>query len=109
MENTDKDECILALTSYQQLLLNRDICEGDCARGQNCPTGCKFIVYDFIYNFLVSFPLCYLLVFIFFIFHFHFNYNDNFVHFYLFDFLFDLNQLLRFTAIIKHLDFIYFN
>lgn len=43
MELVDKDECTVALTSYQQLLLNRDICEGDCVRGQNCPTGCELI------------------------------------------------------------------
>ncbi|XP_055312819.1 mucin-5AC [Sitodiplosis mosellana] len=39
MESLDKDECAVALTSYQQLLLNNDICEGNCVRGQSCPTG----------------------------------------------------------------------
>lgn len=39
MELSDRDECSLALNSYQRLLMNRDICEGDCSRGQNCPTG----------------------------------------------------------------------
>lgn len=39
MEISDKDECTSALNSYKQLLMNKDICEGNCVRGQSCPTG----------------------------------------------------------------------
>lgn len=39
MEVSDKDLCTVALNSYEQLLLNNDICEGNCVRGQSCPTG----------------------------------------------------------------------
>lgn len=39
MEVSDKDECTMALSSYEQLLSNNHICEGNCARGQSCPTG----------------------------------------------------------------------
>lgn len=39
MEVSDKDECTMALSSYEQLLSNNYICEGNCARGQSCPTG----------------------------------------------------------------------
>lgn len=42
MEVTDKDECTIALSSYERLLSNKDICEGDCAPGENCPTGGRF-------------------------------------------------------------------
>lgn len=36
---SDMSQCSTALSSYQQLLTNKDICEGNCSRGQNCPTG----------------------------------------------------------------------
>lgn len=36
---SDMSQCSTALSCYQQLLTNKDICEGNCARGQNCPTG----------------------------------------------------------------------
>lgn len=39
MEVSDKDECKIALNSYEQLLSNNDICEGNCVRGKSCPTG----------------------------------------------------------------------
>lgn len=39
METSDKYQCIVALSSYEQLLSNNDICEGNCARGRQCPTG----------------------------------------------------------------------
>ncbi|XP_031630509.1 dual specificity protein phosphatase 12 [Contarinia nasturtii] len=39
MELSDKNLCTVALNSYEQLLLNNDICEGNCVRGQSCPTG----------------------------------------------------------------------
>ncbi|KDR17551.1 hypothetical protein L798_08461, partial [Zootermopsis nevadensis] len=35
----DEEQCRLMLSSYQSLILSRDLCEGDCAMGQTCPTG----------------------------------------------------------------------
>ncbi|PNF14174.1 Dual specificity protein phosphatase 22 [Cryptotermes secundus] len=35
----DEEQCHLMLSSYQSLILSRDLCEGDCAMGQTCPTG----------------------------------------------------------------------
>lgn len=49
MELLDKDECALALNCYEQLLSNKDICEGNCARGQSCPTGALTQFYLFIF------------------------------------------------------------
>lgn len=39
METSDKHQCTIALTSYERLLSNNDICEGNCAKGRHCPTG----------------------------------------------------------------------
>lgn len=39
LAQSDREQCALALTNYRELLSNRDICEGDCVRGQECPTG----------------------------------------------------------------------
>lgn len=39
METSDKYQCTVALSSYEQLLSNNDICEGNCAKGRQCPTG----------------------------------------------------------------------
>lgn len=39
METSDKQQCTVALSSYEQLLSNNDICEGNCTRGRHCPTG----------------------------------------------------------------------
>ncbi|KAG4078955.1 hypothetical protein HA402_010907 [Bradysia odoriphaga] len=36
---SDMDQCSNALSSYEELLSNKDICEGNCSRGQTCPTG----------------------------------------------------------------------
>lgn len=36
---TDEQQCRSLLRSYQSLILSRDLCEGDCAMGQACPTG----------------------------------------------------------------------
>lgn len=55
MEVSDKDECTVALSSYERLLSNKDICEGDCVRGQNCPTGGAKELLIFIFDFSVSF------------------------------------------------------
>lgn len=35
----DEEHCRLMLSSYQSLILSRNLCEGDCAMGQTCPTG----------------------------------------------------------------------
>lgn len=35
----DEEACRCMLRSYQSLVLSRDLCEGDCAMGQPCPTG----------------------------------------------------------------------
>lgn len=39
MEMSDRNECSIALSSYEELLSNKNICEGNCVRGDNCPTG----------------------------------------------------------------------
>ncbi|KAH8419520.1 hypothetical protein KR222_004068 [Zaprionus bogoriensis] len=39
LEQLDRVKCGLALDNYQELLQNRDICEGNCSRGEKCPTG----------------------------------------------------------------------
>lgn len=39
LESQDEEQCHLMLSSYQSLILSRDLCEGDCAMGQTCPTG----------------------------------------------------------------------
>uniref|UniRef100_A0A0A9YY25 Dual specificity protein phosphatase 15 n=2 Tax=Lygus hesperus TaxID=30085 RepID=A0A0A9YY25_LYGHE len=36
---TDEAECHLILQSYEGLLLSRNLCEGNCAMGEVCPTG----------------------------------------------------------------------
>lgn len=47
LEEIDKDQCIVALSSYAELLLNKDICEGNCSRGEKCPTGGVAFYIDF--------------------------------------------------------------
>ncbi|XP_046396981.1 dual specificity protein phosphatase 22-like [Ischnura elegans] len=37
--DSDEEQCQLLLVSYQSLILSRDICDGQCAYGQVCPTG----------------------------------------------------------------------
>ncbi|KAH8261506.1 hypothetical protein KR044_010350, partial [Drosophila immigrans] len=39
LEQLDRIKCGTALDNYQELLQNRDICEGNCSRGEKCPTG----------------------------------------------------------------------
>lgn len=39
LEQLDRVKCAMALDSYQELLQNKDICEGNCSRGEKCPTG----------------------------------------------------------------------
>ncbi|XP_004537744.1 tyrosine-protein phosphatase vhp-1 isoform X2 [Ceratitis capitata] len=39
LEQLDRSKCSAALDNYQELLQNRDICEGNCTRGEKCPTG----------------------------------------------------------------------
>ncbi|XP_011200620.2 dual specificity protein phosphatase 15 isoform X1 [Bactrocera dorsalis] len=39
LEHLDRSKCSAALDNYQELLQNRDICEGNCTRGEKCPTG----------------------------------------------------------------------
>ncbi|XP_055383576.1 dual specificity protein phosphatase 15 isoform X2 [Condylostylus longicornis] len=39
LEESDREKCMIALNSYEELLQNRDICEGNCNRGEKCPTG----------------------------------------------------------------------
>lgn len=36
---SDSNQCSNALSCYKELLSNKNICEGNCARGLNCPTG----------------------------------------------------------------------
>ncbi|KAK9502206.1 hypothetical protein O3M35_011020 [Rhynocoris fuscipes] len=36
---TDEAECQILLNSYEGLLLSKNICEGNCAMGEVCPTG----------------------------------------------------------------------
>lgn len=44
---SDRDQCSHALNSYEQLLSNKDICEGNCSRGERCPTGGISFYIDF--------------------------------------------------------------
>ncbi|XP_013110969.2 serine/arginine repetitive matrix protein 2 isoform X1 [Stomoxys calcitrans] len=39
LEKLDRIKCMAALDNYEELLQNRDICEGNCVRGEKCPTG----------------------------------------------------------------------
>uniref|UniRef100_A0A6P4FAV9 Dual specificity protein phosphatase 15 n=1 Tax=Drosophila rhopaloa TaxID=1041015 RepID=A0A6P4FAV9_DRORH len=39
LEQLDRTKVATALDNYQELLQNRDICEGNCSRGEKCPTG----------------------------------------------------------------------
>lgn len=39
LENLDRDKCMMALDNYQELLQNKHICEGNCVKGAQCPTG----------------------------------------------------------------------
>ncbi|XP_067642740.1 tyrosine-protein phosphatase vhp-1 isoform X2 [Eurosta solidaginis] len=39
LEQLDRTKCSQALHNYQELLQNKDICEGNCSRGEKCPTG----------------------------------------------------------------------
>ncbi|GAB0094006.1 uncharacterized protein DMENIID0001_092060 [Sergentomyia squamirostris] len=39
LEPLDRQQCHDALSNYEELLLNKDICEGHCVRGEVCPTG----------------------------------------------------------------------
>ncbi|XP_050741940.1 uncharacterized protein LOC108035167 isoform X4 [Drosophila biarmipes] len=39
LEQLDRTKVVTALDNYQELLQNRDICEGNCSRGEKCPTG----------------------------------------------------------------------
>ena len=48
LEVPDRHSCSTALTSYERLLLNRDICEGNCVRGSSCPTGATSSIAYFI-------------------------------------------------------------
>nr|XP_016999360.2 dual specificity protein phosphatase 22 isoform X3 [Drosophila takahashii] len=41
LEQLDRTKVVTALDNYQELLQNRDICEGNCSRGEKCPTGAK--------------------------------------------------------------------
>lgn len=35
----DQEQCRISLMSYENLLLSKDICEGNCGMGETCPTG----------------------------------------------------------------------
>lgn len=37
--DSDREECYIALNNYEMMLQSKSICEGDCKRGENCPTG----------------------------------------------------------------------
>lgn len=39
LSTQDEDQCREMLSSYQSLIMTRELCEGDCAMGQTCPTG----------------------------------------------------------------------
>lgn len=45
LEQLDRAKCMSALDNYEELLQNKDICEGNCVRGEKCPTGA--VVVDF--------------------------------------------------------------
>lgn len=44
LEQLDRSKCSAALDNYQELLQNRDICEGNCTRGEKCPTGAMMVL-----------------------------------------------------------------
>uniref|UniRef100_A0A034WKC3 Dual specificity protein phosphatase 22 n=1 Tax=Bactrocera dorsalis TaxID=27457 RepID=A0A034WKC3_BACDO len=44
LEHLDRSKCSAALDNYQELLQNRDICEGNCTRGEKCPTGAMMVL-----------------------------------------------------------------
>ncbi|CAD7006179.1 unnamed protein product [Ceratitis capitata] len=44
LEQLDRSKCSAALDNYQELLQNRDICEGNCTRGEKCPTGAMIVL-----------------------------------------------------------------
>ncbi|XP_055902620.1 protein phosphatase Slingshot isoform X1 [Eupeodes corollae] len=39
LEQRDRAKCMTALDNYEELLQNKNICEGNCSRGEKCPTG----------------------------------------------------------------------
>ncbi|KFB47441.1 hypothetical protein ZHAS_00015387 [Anopheles sinensis] len=39
LEVTDREQCYLALDYYEELLVSKDVCEGHCKFGKDCPTG----------------------------------------------------------------------
>uniref|UniRef100_A0A1A9WQ28 Dual specificity protein phosphatase 15 n=1 Tax=Glossina brevipalpis TaxID=37001 RepID=A0A1A9WQ28_9MUSC len=39
LEQLDRAKCMIALDNYEELLQNKNICEGNCAKGEKCPTG----------------------------------------------------------------------
>ncbi|XP_055854678.1 protein phosphatase Slingshot isoform X5 [Episyrphus balteatus] len=39
LEQQDRVKCMAALDNYEELLQNKNICEGNCSRGEKCPTG----------------------------------------------------------------------
>lgn len=41
LEQLDRAKCLSALDNYEELLQNKDICEGNCVRGEKCPTGAQ--------------------------------------------------------------------
>nr|XP_017036610.1 dual specificity protein phosphatase 22 isoform X5 [Drosophila kikkawai] len=43
LEQLDRTKVATALDNYQELLQNRDICEGNCSRGEKCPTGAHMV------------------------------------------------------------------
>lgn len=43
LEQLDRLKVATALDNYQELLQNRDICEGNCSRGEKCPTGANVV------------------------------------------------------------------
>ncbi|XP_036326051.1 uncharacterized protein LOC118739047 isoform X2 [Rhagoletis pomonella] len=44
LEQLDRSKCSAALDNYQELLQNKDICEGNCVRGEKCPTGAMIVL-----------------------------------------------------------------
>lgn len=43
LEQLDRAKCLSALDNYEELLQNKDICEGNCVRGEKCPTGAVIV------------------------------------------------------------------
>ncbi|KAL3275775.1 hypothetical protein HHI36_020520 [Cryptolaemus montrouzieri] len=39
LAKSDREQCMLMLDNYEELLQSRSICEGRCALGEECPTG----------------------------------------------------------------------